>query len=155
MSSRQQRQRIQLSLRIQKFGKMVRPYSRCQQSNSECKLLMGSSKCGNCTRRGLRCDIRDVEADDFVRIDREATRLENEIEKMEQIRRENDARLERFRRLRKALHERELEMVRRGVENIEELERIEDEERTARGSSEVSFDPVTALEQFSSETPAD
>ena len=46
-------------------------------------------------------------------------------------------------------------MVRRGIENIEELERIEDEKRVARGSSEVPFDPVTALEQFSSETPVD
>ena len=83
---------------------------------------MGSSKCGNCIRRGLRCDVRDVEADDFIRINREAARLEDKIEKMERIRRDNDARLERFRRLRKALYERELEMVRRGIENIEELE---------------------------------
>ena len=74
---------------------------------------------------------------------------------MEQIRRDNDARLERFRRLRKALYERELEIVYRGIENIEELERIEDEERIARGSSEVPLDPVIALEQFSSETPVD
>ena len=46
-------------------------------------------------------------------------------------------------------------MVRRGIENIEELERIEDEERIARNSSEVPFDPVIALKQFSSETPVD
>ena len=36
-------------------------------------------------------------------------------------------------------------MVRQGIENIEKLERIEDEERAARGSSEVPFDPVIAL----------
>ena len=116
---------------------------------------MGSSKYSNCIRRGLRCDIRDVEADNFIRIDRKAARLEGKIEKMEQIRRDNDARLERFRRLRKALYERKLEIVRRGIKNIEELERIEDEKRIARGSSKVPFDPVTALKQFSSETPVD
>ena len=44
-------------------------------------------------------------------------------------------------------------MVRRGIKNIEELERIEDEEHIARGSSKVPFDLVIALEQFSSETP--
>ena len=44
-------------------------------------------------------------------------------------------------------------MVRRGIKNIKELKRIEDEKRVARGSSKVPFDPVTALEQFSSETP--
>ena len=37
-------------------------------------------------------------------------------------------------------------MVRRGIKNIEELERIEDEKRIARGSSKVPFDPVIALE---------
>ena len=44
---------------------------------------MGSSKCGNCICRGLRYDIRNVEADDFIRIDREAARLEGKIEKIE------------------------------------------------------------------------
>ena len=44
---------------------------------------MGSSKYSSCIRRGLRCDARNVEADDFIRIDRKAARLEDKIEKME------------------------------------------------------------------------
>ena len=44
---------------------------------------MGSSKYGNCIRRGLRYNIRNVEADDFIRIDRKAARLEGKIEKIE------------------------------------------------------------------------
>ena len=52
-----------------------------------------------------------------------------EIEKIEAIRRENNARLERFRRLRKKLEEKEIEIVRRGLDTIEELEQIEDKER--------------------------
>ena len=44
---------------------------------------MGSSKYGNCIRRGLRCDIRNVKADDFIRIDRKAARLEGKIKKIE------------------------------------------------------------------------
>ena len=44
-------------------------------------------------------------------------------------------------------------MIRRGLNNIEDLKRIEEEERNIIGSSEVPFDPVTALEQFSSEVP--
>ena len=42
-------------------------------------------------------------------------------------------------------------MIRRGLNNIEDLERIEEEERNAAGSPEVPFDPITALEQFFSE----
>ena len=68
--------------------------------------------------------------------------------------REVIARMERFERLREALNKREEDLIRRGLNNIEELERLEDKERTARGSSEVPFNPIITLEQFSSETPA-
>ena len=44
-------------------------------------------------------------------------------------------------------------MIRRGLDNIEELERIEKEERDAAGSSEVPFNLIITLEQFSSEVP--
>ena len=44
-------------------------------------------------------------------------------------------------------------MIRRELDNIEELERVEKKERNAAGSSEIPFDPITALEQFSSEVP--
>ena len=63
------------------------------------------------------------------------------------------ARIERFKRLREVLKERKLEMIRRGLDNIKELERIEKEKRNTIGSSEVPFDPITILEQFSSEVP--
>ena len=46
-------------------------------------------------------------------------------------------------------------MIRRGLNNIEDLKRIEEEERSAAGLSEVPFDPVTALEQFSADIPVD
>ena len=62
---------------------MVRPYSKYKQSSFECKLLIGLSKYSNYIRRGLRCDIRNVKADDFIRIDRKAARLEGKIEKIE------------------------------------------------------------------------
>ena len=63
------------------------------------------------------------------------------------------ARIERFKRLRKVFKERKLEIIRRGLNNIKELERIEKEERNAAGSFEVPFDLIITLEQFSSEVP--
>ena len=60
--------------------------------------------------------------------------------------REAIARMERFKRLRKVLKERKLKIIPRGLNNIEELERIEKEERNATGSSEILFDPIIALE---------
>ena len=61
--------------------------------------------------------------------------------------------MERFERLREALSKRKEDLIRRNLNNIEELERLEDEERAARGSSEVPFNPIITLKQFSSETP--
>ena len=62
---------------------MVRLYSKYKQSNSKCKLLIGSSKYNNYIRRGLHYDIRNIKADDFIRIDRKAARLEGKIKKIE------------------------------------------------------------------------
>ena len=62
-------------------------------------------------------------------------------------------RIKRFKRLRKVLKEHKLEIIRRGLNNIEELERVEKEKRDAAGSSEVPFDLIIIFEQFSSEVP--
>ena len=79
--------------------------------------------------------------------------MDSEIQKSFKAIREAIARIKRFRRLRKVLKERELKMIRRRLDNIEELERIKEEERSATGSSEVPFNPIIILEQFSSEVP--
>ena len=44
-------------------------------------------------------------------------------------------------------------MIRYRLNNIEELERIKKEKHNITGSSEVPFNLITALEQFSSEVP--
>ena len=67
--------------------------------------------------------------------------------------REAITRMERFRRLREILKEHKLEIIRRKLNNIEELEHIKEEERNATGSSEVPFNFIIILEQFFSEVP--
>ena len=79
--------------------------------------------------------------------------MDSEIKEIKRIRRNNDARLERFERLRKALKLKEFEIIRYGLDNIEELKRKEEEERNATGSSEVPFNFIIIFEQFSSEVP--
>ena len=157
MSSRQSVNRLSLSKRINQLGKMVQPCSRCAQSKLECRLLLGSKKCGNCTRRGLKCNARDVSDSDFAKLDREASRLDSEIRRSREDMESAMARWKRFERLREALKEKEMEMVRRGLDNIEELERIEEEERMEKQQSpppsSVPPDPITMLEDFSSEIP--
>ena len=153
MRSRQTENRIALSIFINKVGVIIYPYSRCDEKSFEYRRILGKKKYSNCTRRGCACNVYDIIALEVERISKEGNRLDSEIQKSFETIREAIARMERFRRLRKVLKERELEMIRRKLNNIEELKRIEEEERNAIGSSEVPFDPITIFEQFSSEVP--
>ena len=153
MRSRQIENRIALSIFINKVGVIIYPCSRCDEKFIEYRHILGKKKYGNCIRRGCVCNVYDVIASEVERISKEGNRLDSEIQKSFKAIREAIARIERFKRLRKILKERKLEMIRRGLDNIEELERVEKEERDAASSSEVSFDPITVLEQFSSEVP--
>ena len=153
MRSRQTENRIALGAFINKVGVIVYPYSRYNEKSLECRRILGKKKYSNCTRKGCTCNVYDIITSEVERISKEGNRLDSEIQKSFEIMREAIARIERFKRLRNILKERKLEIIRRGLDNIEELERIEKEERDAAGSSEVPFDFIITFEQFSSEVP--
>ena len=132
---------------------MVYLYSRYNKNSFEYRRILGKKKYSNCIRRGYIYNIYNVIASEIKRILKEGDRLDSEIQKSFNAMREAIARMERFKRLRKVLKERKLKIIRRGLNNIEELERIEKEKRNAAGSSEVPFNLIIALEQFSSEVP--
>ena len=114
---------------------------------------MGKKKCGNYTRKGYFYNVYNVIASQIETILKEGNRLNSKIKEIKRIRRENDARLKRFERLRKALKSKEFEIIRRGLNDIKELKRVEEEKRKAINSSEILFDPITIFEQFFSEVP--
>ena len=153
MRSRQTENRIALGTFINKVGIMVYLYSRCDENSLECYRILGKKKYSNYTRRGCVCNVYDMTASEVERISKEGDRLDSEIQKSFKAIREAIARIERFKRLRKVLKERKLEIIRRRLNNIKELERIEKEERNTTSSSEIPFDPITIFEQFSSEVP--
>ena len=132
---------------------MVYPCSRCDKKSLEYRRMLGKKKYSNYIRRGCAYNVYDIIASEVKRISKEGNRLDSEIQKSFNIMREAITRIERFKRLRKVLKERKLEIIRRGLDNIEELKRIEREERNAIGSSEVPFNLIIAFEQFSSEVP--
>ena len=132
---------------------MVYPCSRCDEKSFEYRYILGKKKYSNYIRRGYICNIYNIIASEVKRISKEGDRLDSEIQKSFKVIREAITRIERFKRLRKVLKEYKLEIIRRGLNNIEELERVKKEERNAAGSSEVPFNLITALEQFSSEVP--
>ena len=107
---------------------------------------MGKKKCGNCIKKGYFYNVYNITASQIETISKEGNRLDSKIKEIKRIRRKNDTRLERFKRLREALKLKKFKIIRRGLNNIEELERIEEEERNAAGSSEIPFNPITIFE---------
>ena len=153
MRNRQTENRIALGAFINKVGVIIYPCSRCDKKSFEYRRVLGKKKYSNYIRRGYFCNVYDITASEVKRILKEGNRLNSEIQKSFETIREAIARIKRFRRLRKVLKKRELETVRRRLDNIEELERIEEEERNVISSSEIPFDLIIILEQFSSEVP--
>ena len=153
MRSRQTKNRIALSTFINKVGVIIYPCSRCDEQSFECRRILGKKKYNNYIRRGCTCNIYNMIASEVKRILKEGDRLDSEIQKSFEAMREAIARMERFKRLRKVLKERKLEIIRHRLDNIEELERVEEEERNAAGSSEILFNLIIIFEQFSSEVP--
>ena len=130
---------------------MGHPCSRCAQSSLKYRRLLGSKKYSYCIRRGYSCDIYEVSEQEITKLSRENDRLDTEIRRSEEEEDATRACRKRFQRLRDILKQKESEIIRRNLNNIEDFKRIEEEERNATGLSEVPFDPIIALEQFSSE----
>jgi hypothetical protein len=105
------------------------PCSKCKERGLECRVSLSSRKCGNCVRSGYRCDAQEVSARDFEKIDKERARLRAEKLAARERRLVEEARIARLEKLEELLESREGEMIRRGVANIEELERLEEQER--------------------------
>ena len=155
MSSNKYRNRLALSSYINRVGDISYPYSRYSYSSVNYRRLLGQKKYGNYTRLRRPYNVYEVSPSVLDKLAKEGERLDSEIRKIKEIRRINDIRLDRFERLRNSFKARKAKVIRRGLDNIEELERIEDEERQNSGSAKVPFNPITALEQFSADIPLD
>ena len=125
---------------------MVYPYSRYNEKSLEYRYILSKKKYSNCIRRGCVCNVYDITASEVKRISKKGDRLDSEIQKSFEVIREAIARIKRFKRFRKVLKKYKLEIIRRRLDNIEELKRIKEEERNVISSSEVPFDPIIIFE---------
>ena len=124
--------RLRLARQIDLEGAMVQPCSRCKQSGEECRILLGSMKCGSCTRKGYAgCDVRDVTDADFDKLDNESEKLEEQLRIAKDQKSSARAKIKRLKSQRAYLKSRREELIRRGLNNIEELERLEASERSS------------------------
>ena len=86
-------------------------------------------KCGYCVRRGIKYNIIKIFLSDFVKIEKERSRINNEFRATRALLSENLVKINRFKKQQAFLREREGEIIRRNVENIKALEKLKEEER--------------------------
>jgi seryl-tRNA synthetase len=137
---------VLLGLILSHPSAMANTCSSCEQSNRQCIASESdSSRCSECVRQGLsRCDIAGLSPQQLRRIAAHHSRFESELESAEATRRNIDAKIERLRKQKKLWFEKMMRAVARGIDNVEELERVEREEmeREAAKRSEASSSSV-------------
>lgn len=138
MSSSKSQSRNVLASRVSKQGVVAMvSCTRCARSQKECRLSSLSRKCAECIRTGKKCEPAEPVVN-FAGIDRALEKLEREeleaetlqVAAIEQLRL-SQAKLQRLRKQKRFLKEREQRMFDKGLDDVEELERLEDRERAA------------------------
>ena len=124
------------------------PCSYCERRQLECKVSdSDSSRCSSCIRHNRsQCDVSGLNPEQLQKVASQHRKLELELEAAEEEADAVNARLRRLRRQKRVWYEKMMKAVSRGIDNLEELEKLEAEERRAEnarpaGSAEASVDP--------------
>lgn len=107
-----------------------------------------SARCTECVRLGRsRCDVQGLSASELRRIGVQHQQLEDKLESAEERLRSAAAEVERLRKQKRMWFEKMMRAVRRGIDSVEELERVEAEEaETERARVSASVQAVVSEE---------
>ncbi|RFN43890.1 putative brtn [Fusarium flagelliforme] len=132
--------REDISNLIHKFGFEMPRCSACFRANHpQCIVSKGKQHCDFCvSKKYTNCDFGGVTSQAFARVSREKDRIDEQKEQAEADLQDALARLQRLRRQEKHLREKAAEMVRRGCEDLDELEELEHRESVDRQAAEQS-----------------
>lgn len=107
--------------------------SRCAAKGFLCKVGKESSRCAECVRSATKCDCRGPSAAQLERFEQEECRLDEKtkatdtrISELHEQLRDQYARSDRLRRQKRELKERGSEMLRRGIQSLDELDLVDD-----------------------------
>lgn len=124
--------------------------SYCESHGYKCFGSEGSSsRCFHCVKNNQpRCDAQGLTPSQLRRIADQHGKLESELEAVEEERRRMDAKIQRLRQQKKLWLDKMMRAVSRGIDSVEELERIEQKEaeevaqKQATPSAASSSEPV-------------
>lgn len=88
-----------------------------------------SKKCGDRVRRGQDCDVVGLSLGEWAQLQREQDRLKFERDAALTAAMEGLARVQRLEKQQELLKKRGAEMIRRGLQTVDRLEEIEEQER--------------------------
>ena len=135
--SKKYRERIELALLIESLGiEMILPCTYCEKHCRPCVVATEkSSRCNECVRRGNKCDVQGPSSSSLASLLREQERLDKEEE-------ETTSKLLRLQRQKRFLRQRASEMLRRGLNSLDELDAAEEKERLESSARELAQQPV-------------
>jgi len=124
------KQRIILSETIRSYGSPSMPCSNCVRYQRRCVVLQHKSqRCGECVRRGVRCDAFQASVDDLQNLRLEEDRLKYERDTAFEAAMAGLTRVRELELRQQELRERGMEMLRRGLKTLDELDAEEEKER--------------------------
>lgn len=116
--------------------------SYCEGRNLVCRLSeTDSSRCSSCINSNqANCDVRGLSPEQLNRVAAQYRKLELELEAAEEeaevVINQANAKLRRLRKQKRMWYEKMMKAVSRGVDNLEELERLEAEESRATAEAQ-------------------
>lgn len=125
----------------------MKPCSSCEaRTIPDCQVSRKDpSKCAECVRAGRAdCDVTGPSAQQLAKIGSNYHKLEAEMAAAEEERRVLDAKVERLRKQKRLWFEKMMRALRRGIDSVEELERIEKEEAEREAAKEAEGRPPSA-----------
>jgi hypothetical protein len=126
------KQRVALAETINSYGSPAMACSNCGRYHRNCVVLNEKSqRCGECVRRGVRCDVLQTSVDDLQNLRLEEERLKFERDMAFEAAMAGLARVRELEARQQELRERGREMLRRGLRTLDELDAAEAEERRA------------------------
>jgi dynactin complex subunit len=125
------KERCALAVQIKRIGVEMFPCTNCEGSLRKCYVAMSSSsaRCGECVKRGQKCDVRDLPLHDWAAIEREEKRVSEELARTTAELHQTLARQSRLMKQQQFVRTRAKEMLQRGLSSLDELDDAEREGR--------------------------
>lgn len=138
VKERKVREQTALAKRIILTGFEMFPCSNCSRNHRLCIASSeeDSSRCAECARRGLKCDIEGIPVGDWESLEREEARLQSERDAAFRLAKESLARVERLEKQQAFLKRKGKDMLARGLKTMDELEEAEEKEKQQKENEE-------------------